>query len=100
MTLEASLTSRSHESVNLVRPPLHDILDLDSLGPLLDVLLWLVLGRKHGERDGDAWGVVLVDHGRVAGCGGFEGGAGLGGKVDDFAAPAAGRGQSVKYPSE
>lgn len=76
------------EAVNLVGPPLDDVLDLDGLLPLLHVFLRLVLAGKHGVRDGDARSVAGVDHGRVCGGGGLEWRVGLRGQVHDLAAPA------------
>jgi len=74
--------------MDLVREPLDDVLRLDPLLPLGNGILVLVLGRQHGVRNRDAGSVVGVDHGRVAGGGGLERGALLGGEVDDLAAPA------------
>ena len=82
------IAARGHEAVDLVGPPLHDVLDFDRLLPLLHVLLGLVLAGQHGVRDGYAGCVGFVDHGRVAGGGGFELRPGLGQQVHDLAAPA------------
>jgi hypothetical protein len=82
------ITTSGHEAVDLVREPLDNILGLDSLLPLLDIVLWLVLRWQHGEGDGDTGGVVGIDHGRVARGGGFEQGVLLRAQVDDLASPA------------
>ena len=66
------VTTSSHEAVNLVGVPFDDVLGLHSLVPLLDIILRLVLGGQHGERNGDARSVICVDHGRVARGGGLE----------------------------
>jgi len=82
------ITACGHKSVNLVWVPFDDVLGLHSLLPLLDIILRLVLGRQHGERNGDARSVVCVDHGRVAGGSGLEEGVFLRAQVDNFASPA------------
>lgn len=53
------VASRSHEPVHLIRPPLNNILDLDSLLPLLHIFLWLILAWKHCERNRDTRSIVL-----------------------------------------
>lgn len=87
-TLVFCLYGGDQHSTYLVGEPLHDVLDLDSLGPLLDILFWLILARKHGERNCDAWCIVLVDHGWVARGSGLEWSARLRGEVDNLASPA------------
>ena len=82
------ITACGHKSVNLVWVPFDDVLGLHSLLPLLDIILRLVLGRQHGERNGDARSVVCVDHGRVAGGSGLEEGVFLRAQVDNLATPA------------
>jgi hypothetical protein len=82
------ITTCSHEAVDLVREPLDCVLGLDSLLPLLDIILRLVLRRQHDEGDGDAGCVVGIDHGRVAGGGSLEQGVLLRAQVDDLASPA------------
>lgn len=74
--------------MNLVVVPLDKVLGLDTLLPLLDGLLVLILARQHGNGDADASGIVGVNHGRVACSGGLEHGILLRGQVDNLAAPA------------
>lgn len=82
------VATRREEAVDLVWPPLDDVLDLDCLLPLLHILFRLVLAGKHGVRDGDARGVVGVDHGRMRGRSGLEERVGLRGQVHNLTAPA------------
>ena len=82
------VAASSHEAVDLVREPFDNVLGLDVLLPGLDVVLALVLGWEHRERNGDAGCVVGVNHGRVASGGRLPWSALLGGEVHDLAAPA------------
>jgi hypothetical protein len=82
------VTTSGHEAVDLVREPLDSVLGLDSLLPLLDILLRLVLRRQHDEGDGDTRGVVGIDHGRMTRGGSLEQGVLLRAQVDDLASPA------------
>jgi hypothetical protein len=52
--------------MNLVVVPLDNVLGLNTLLPLLDGFLVLVLARQHGDGDGDASSVVGVNHCGVA----------------------------------
>jgi len=82
------ITTRSHETVDLVREPLNDVLGLDSLLPALHRLLVLILTRQHGIRDRDAGSIIRVDHCWVAGGSGLELRSLLRAQVHDLAAPA------------
>lgn len=78
----------SHKTVYLVWPPLHNILDLDSLLPFLYIFLWLVLTWEHREWDRDTSSIVGVDHRRMARSCRLEWSVLLRDQVDDLAAPA------------
>jgi hypothetical protein len=82
------ITTSGHEAVDLVREPFDSVLGLDSLLPLLDIILRLIFRRQHDERNGDTRGVVRIDHGWVAGRGSLEQGVLLRAQVDDLAPPA------------
>ena len=72
--------------MDLIRKALDDIRDLEPLLPLLDFGHILVLAGQHGVWDRNARRVSGRDHGRVAGGGGFEDSALLGGQVHDLEA--------------
>ena len=75
--------------MDLIREVLDDIRDLEPLLPLLDLGHILVLARQHGVWDRNARRVSGRDHGRVAGGGGFEDSALLGGQIHDLGRAAA-----------
>lgn len=64
------------------------MLGLDTLFPLLDGLLVLILARQHGNGDADASGIVGINHGRVACSSSLEDGVLLRGQVYNLATPA------------
>lgn len=74
--------------MNLVVVPLDKVLGLDTLLPLLDCLLVLILARQHSDGDADASGIIGVNHGRVACSSSLEYGILLRRQVYDLAAPA------------
>lgn len=78
----------SHESMLLVGEPLDLVLDLDSLLPLLDIVLVLTLGREHNVWDGDTGRIVGVDHSWVNGSRSLEVRVLLGREVHNLASPA------------
>ena len=52
--------------MDLVVVPLDNVLGLDTLLPLLNSLLVLILARQHGNGNGDASSVIRVNHSGVA----------------------------------
>jgi hypothetical protein len=78
----------SHESMDLVVVPLDNVLGLDTLLPLLDSFLVLVLARQHSDGNGDASSVVGVNHCGVACSSSLEKCVLLRRQVYNLAAPA------------
>jgi hypothetical protein len=74
--------------MDLVVVPLDNVLGLDTLLPLLDSLLILILARQHGNGDGDASSVVGVNHCGVACSSSLEKCVLLRRQVYNLAAPA------------
>jgi hypothetical protein len=74
--------------MDLVIVPLNKVLGLDTLLPLLNSLLVLILARQHGNRNANASSVVRVNHSGMACSSSLEKGIFLRRQVYDLAAPA------------
>lgn len=74
--------------MDLVVVPLDKVLGLDTLLPLLNGLLVLVLAGQHGDGNADASSIVRVNHGRVACSSSLEYSVLLRRQVHDLATPA------------
>jgi hypothetical protein len=74
--------------MDLVIVPLDKVLSLDTLLPLLNGFLVLILARQHGNGDGDASSVVGVHHGGMACSSSLEQCVLLRRQVHNLAAPA------------
>lgn len=78
----------THPAMNLIPKRLHILRSLERSLEFLHVFSVFIFRSEHAERDVDVSCVGGVDHCRVAFGGGLEGGAGLGGEGNYFAAPA------------
>ena len=74
--------------MDLVVVPLDNVLGLDTLLPLLNSLLVLILARQHGNRNANASSVVRVNHSRMASSSSLEQRILLRRQVYNLAAPA------------
>lgn len=62
----------SHEAVNLFWVPLDLVFDLQSLSPLLHIILWLVLAGQQQDWDSNIGRIARVNHGWMSGRSNFE----------------------------
>lgn len=74
--------------MDLVVVPLDKMLSLDTLLPLLNSFLVLILARQHGDGDGDTSSIVGVDHCGMACSSSLEKCVLLRRQVHNLAAPA------------